>query len=442
MTGDRPERFERLFHEAPCALFTLDPLGRFLEVNRTLGDWLGTEPDRLAGTRFADALVPSSRILHDTRVQPVLTVGGRVDEVLLQLASADGVVRPALLTARRETGTDITHAALIDATQRTGFESELVIARRSAEASADALESLRTSAERFLASSSQEELLQALAQTFTTTFRPSEVAVLTPAGDDRWLTGDGRLVPPWRPDATVVVRTPEQLAPDTADVVRGALRHPERLAQVVITPLVSEEAVAAVVLCVFHRARELDDRELRLRESIVQNATVALARIRLQGRLARSAQEDPLTGLLNRATLRGHLESAAAFGRFGILFLDLDGFKTINDVHGHVAGDAVLVETAARLRSAVRDRDVVARWGGDEFVIVCFGVDDAELRAVAERIAQAVAAPAPHPVTTSIGAVVVREDSGRSADVLLALADSAMYRAKQAGPGRVSVALA
>ncbi|WP_207457390.1 GGDEF domain-containing protein [Herbiconiux sp. SYSU D00978] len=428
-------RFERLFHEAPCALFTLDQHGRILEANRTLGDWVGATD--LVGVRLADVLVPSSRILYDTRVLPVLAVGGRVDEVVLSLASTSGPSRPVLLTARA--GADAVHGALIEATERTRFESDLVVARRTAEDSARALDALRTSAESFLASSTEEELLQALTQTFVQTFRPSEIAVLTPAGESRWHGVDGGVTEAWAPPTAPTVLPRPDAGTEAERVLAVALRRPERLAQAVLTPVSVEGETIAVIVCAFHREREPDEGAQRLRESIAQNAGVALTRIRLQGRLARSAREDPLTGLLNRGALHAQLETAAAFGRFGILFLDLDGFKSVNDVHGHVAGDEVLVRTAARLKGAVRDRDVVARWGGDEFVVVCFGVERSQLEAVASRVAAEVAAPAEHPVTASIGAVVVDAESHPSADTLLELADAAMYRSKQAGGARVTL---
>jgi diguanylate cyclase (GGDEF)-like protein len=433
-----PQRYERLFDESPCALFTLDRNGRFLEVNRALADWLATEAERLVGALFGGVLTSGSRILFDTRVAPVLAVGGRVDEVVVEIVAPGAQPRPVLLTARA--GSDgVSHAVMLDSTQRTSFETQLVLARREAEASARALEALRVSAELFLASSSEDSLLKALTQTFAQTFRPSETIVLTHLGDARWATADGRPVAPWNPPAEPRVLVPTDLTAEEADVLEVALEHPARMSQLLVTPVMHEGQLVAMVLCAFYRPREFDEPAQQLRASIVDNAEVALSRIRLQSRLARSAQEDPLTGLLNRSTLHTHVEAAAAIGGFGLLFIDLDGFKQINDAEGHVAGDAVLVETAGRLRNVMRDNDVVARWGGDEFVIVCFGAGRAGITAIADRVGAAIAAPAEHRVSASIGAVVVRSGATIPADELLALADSAMYRSKQSGRGRVTV---
>ncbi len=162
-------------------------------------------------------------------------------------------------------------------------------------------------------------------------------------------------------------------------------------------------------------------------------------------RYARDALHDPLTGLANRGLLLDRLEFALARagrsgGRVGVLFLDLDGFKTINDDHGHGVGDRLLVEVANRLKGVVRSSDLVARLGGDEFVLLCEDADDeVELTELAARVATAAAAPwvlggQPVSVTTSVG--VRLAVGGERADVVLRDADTAMYAAKTSGGSR------
>ena len=123
-----------------------------------------------------------------------------------------------------------------------------------------------------------------------------------------------------------------------------------------------------------------------------------------------------------------------------MLFCDLDGFKPINDVFGHAAGDRVLVEVARRLERVTRDADTVARVGGDEYVIVCEGVlDDGELGELADRIIAVVNEPmrfldAHVRVGISIGIGLAPTSTTEvDADRLLSTADSAMYRAKARG---------
>lgn len=156
---------------------------------------------------------------------------------------------------------------------------------------------------------------------------------------------------------------------------------------------------------------------------------------------------DPLTGLPNRVLLTERLQQAMARARrarerAAVLFVDLDGFKPINDGHGHAAGDALLVALARRLRGCVRASDTVARIGGDEFALVLGAVGDAaQALAVADKIRHAVARPCTHDgrplrVSASIG-VAVFPDHGATERVLLRRADAAMYAAKAAGRDRV-----
>ena len=158
-------------------------------------------------------------------------------------------------------------------------------------------------------------------------------------------------------------------------------------------------------------------------------------RRRREAYLEYRASHDLLTGLANRAVLQQHLEEAAAGGRTeGILFLDLDGFKAINDTHGHAVGDQVLVEVARRLRSAVRGQDLVSRFAGDEFCVALRDADPATVERIGARIARTLPAPIPLEavvvqVGASIGAAILRP--GEDPTRLLQRADAAMYTVKE-----------
>ena len=163
--------------------------------------------------------------------------------------------------------------------------------------------------------------------------------------------------------------------------------------------------------------------------------------------LKQIAVHDTLTGLPNRAFFMDYLGSVLEMsrrnsGRFALLFLDLNNFKTINDTMGHEAGDRVLRICSQRIRSAIRSSDTVARMGGDEFVVLCSNMENAEAaRNVAEKIlgyvgtSLALGDEQIHP-GVSIG-VSLFPDHGSSADNLLAAADTAMYEAKKGGLGVV-----
>ena len=138
---------------------------------------------------------------------------------------------------------------------------------------------------------------------------------------------------------------------------------------------------------------------MRLRARATRERRARLEAETIAERFARDALHDPLTGLANRAFLLDRLELALARAerlesRVGLLLLDLDGFKTVNDRLGHGAGDRLLIEIARRLRSAVRSTDLVARLGGDEFLLLCEDVrDEAALTTLADAVAAATATP-------------------------------------------------
>jgi diguanylate cyclase (GGDEF)-like protein len=169
-----------------------------------------------------------------------------------------------------------------------------------------------------------------------------------------------------------------------------------------------------------------------------------------QRRMTYRIYHDPLTALENRAFLaeRGEaaiLRAAKAGRPVGLLFLDLDGFKQINDTCGHAIGDRALQVVAERLRATTREGDVIARLGGDEFALL-IGRDGGEARcaAVADRLIAAIRQPLAigdaHPTLGVSVGIAVHPTHGADMKSLLQAADAAMYRAKEAGGNRYELA--
>jgi diguanylate cyclase (GGDEF)-like protein/PAS domain S-box-containing protein len=158
-------------------------------------------------------------------------------------------------------------------------------------------------------------------------------------------------------------------------------------------------------------------------------------------RLQRSVERDALTDALTRRTMMERLDAASAscaIQPFALFFVDLDGFKALNDAQGHAAGDAMLVELARALQSAVRAEDAVGRFGGDEFLVLAAVRDTAGAHALADHLLLAIqGCTGAQPASASIGYAMAPADATQPLR-LLQLADHAMYAAKRAGKNRVT----
>jgi len=194
-----------------------------------------------------------------------------------------------------------------------------------------------------------------------------------------------------------------------------------------------------------NRARATVAGDRQALQALAAVASDARARIELIDEMLHVARHDPLTDLPNRGILLDRTNQAldrAHDGRTALLFLDLDGFKPVNDRFGHQAGDLVLVDIASRLHTCVRERDIVARLGGDEFAVLVEDADPDEVAAMCDRILGmleegVVVGGQQIRLGASVGVAYAR---GRdTAGSLLRNADLAMYEAKSAGKGRCVV---
>ncbi len=192
--------------------------------------------------------------------------------------------------------------------------------------------------------------------------------------------------------------------------------------------------------------RVLADRDrIQVGNSLLQFAYYDRLEEAFFSRMAAAALYDPLTGLHNRRFFLEHLEREIPFALrhrlpLHLLYLDLDNFKLINDRWGHLAGDQALIQVAQQLQAQVRQEDLLARMGGDEFALLVRGIPDSQILQLAGRLQQAVQSlplQGGIPLTCSIGvASLLRLPAETSAQSFLAAADQALYQAKRQGGSR------
>jgi diguanylate cyclase (GGDEF)-like protein len=214
---------------------------------------------------------------------------------------------------------------------------------------------------------------------------------------------------------------------------------------VLMLPLVHlARSTGLVELYSLRAAKEYTPSEVNVYFTMATQAATALENARMVEQLRQAADIDQVTGVNNHRYLQERLKQEAARSSrtgapFSVLMIDLDGFKAVNDKHGHADGDRVLRTVASDLKLAVRTQDIVARYGGDEFVVLMPDTDEVQAKAVAVRVVEgvrdrrhALGDGADVTVTASAGLAIYPED-GRTPKLLLQAADLAMYAVKRSG---------
>ncbi|WP_127474196.1 diguanylate cyclase [Microbacterium sulfonylureivorans] len=448
---------DRWFRLAPCGLIAVSLDGVVAEVNDTFLSWTGYDRDEVVGRPFVSILDAGTRLFYETRHLQIVHLGGTINEVALTLTCANGSKLPVLVNAAIDQESQLVRSAVFNASERLQYEAELLHARKSAESSEARVRILQDSSSTFGVSASDVDVAQSFVDVAREAFTAREAAVLLldENGELQLVAGvnplAGRTAPVLSlrntPRVTVVE---EQSARDEYPELAAAMRE-IRLASLSITPLLAEGERLGILVCFFGRRDEFDDHFFDLQKALGRQASQTFVRVRLQRQLAYLALHDQLTGVANRQLLQQSLDDA--IGRaadtgepLAVLFLDVDGFKEINDQFGHATGDAVLVEIADRLRQGVRADDVVGRIGGDEFVAICGSADAGAAASIARRILDITHAPIAVSAgvisaSVSVGVSLYRPgvDQQPTGENLLIRADGAMYDSKGAGKNRVTL---
>jgi diguanylate cyclase (GGDEF)-like protein/PAS domain S-box-containing protein len=417
---------------------------RLLDFNDTACAYLGYERSELMGQ-------PSGAIVAGVSNDELIASH---DELLTTDSRADSLVR----TYRRKDGTtfdvevlrrviDSPDGSILVINARDLTERKRGEARQAAHLRYQ--ERIARFGQSALAQRERADLVEKAVQSVLEALVADAVAYLEPANAAGELTVR-ELAGALQPESGVSCRPVEPflhvLHTGNRSLVDGAelpLPWAQGMRSVALVPVRGEGGVRGILCACYARADAFAAEELNFVDAAASVLSTGLQRIDSEARLAYLAQFDSLTGLPNRALLADRFSQMIVRAQrhdrsLGVLFIDLDEFKLVNDTLGHAGGDALLKEISVRLQAAVRPGDTVARISGDEFAVVLADLaqpEDAAL--VAQKVLDRLAAPVDvHGseafVTASVGIAVFPGD-GRDAETLIGAADAAMYRAKQAG---------
>jgi diguanylate cyclase (GGDEF)-like protein len=456
-------RLDDLGRLAPCALIAIGADGVIQQANDTFLQWVSRERIEVVGKPFVSFLDGGSTIFHE-RHEAALELEAGVRGVALNLVGANGATRGVLIDSvvREVNDQRVTLMALLDATERQEYERQLIEARDLEERASKRVRVLQESATAFATAITEVDVGEALVTAARDAFEATHVAVhlIEPDRTLPLLAGHNPLSEFYPPDAPRVgivslteqrviliedVATADSINPQLGDAFRAA-----GVAAMTVAPILDGTRPIGVMDCFYDRPREYDLGSIALKTALTRQAAQTLLRVQMQEAMRQMAMRDHVTGLPGRQVFEDRLTESIASARatgkpMAVIFVDLDGFKAVNDSLGHAFGDTVLVEVAHRLRRAVRSDDIVSRYGGDEFIAVCDQCDEFDALVIAERLRAAVAegidgVPPELHVTASVGVALVSDpDESYTLDSIIALADQAMYAAKTSGRNRIEI---
>ncbi len=461
------ERFRRSFDDAAIGMALTGADGTLLEVNSSFCAMLGYRQDELVGTRFQAITHPDDVDLGTEEIRRALAGELRTFRLEKRYIHASGEPIWASLSAsliRPLSGDPYFIAQIEDVSERKRAEAQAAEAEQRARRRERQQAAVVALGERALSGVGFQQLCQQAVEAVAETLHTPFARIMELAGDGtevRQVAAVGwpdRIVEKFHVSTTQAAYTLLGRQPVIVEDAASETRFDARplLAQGIVSGMsvvvADQDGSESYAVLGIHsregRAFAVDD--LTFAQSVANVLANAIQRQRAEDDLRHQALHDPLTGLPNRVLFGDRLEHALSHAErtgamLAVLFLDLDDFKLINDSLGHDAGDTALLAVTSRLHATVREGDTLARFGGDEFVVLAEDLDEPEAAVrIANRMRAALCPPltidgSEHVVAASLGIAMATGSYEGGAQALLRDADAAMYRAKAAGRDRTEV---